>query len=86
MRMLAADVDLQLQDHFEGELVLGQHSPHGLREDLLRLALAARGGRLTVLARIAGVPRVLFLFPLVGITKDDLLGVEVGVIYTPNGH
>jgi hypothetical protein len=75
VRMLGASVDLELGDHLESELVLRQHTANGLVQNHLWLALQPRFGGDGALARVACVPGVLFLIPL--ITGElHLLGVD----------
>jgi hypothetical protein len=75
MRVLAAFVDLELCDHLERKLVLRQHPANGLVQNQLRLTLQSRLGADRSLARVTGVPAILFLFPLLA-AELHLLGIE----------
>ena len=75
MRVLGAFVDLELGDHLERELVLRQHPADGFLQNQLGLPLQSRCRADRFLARVAGVPAILFLLPLLA-AELHLLGVD----------
>ena len=74
--MLVALINVQLREHVRRQLVLRQHAPHGIFNDLLRLAsqtLAVIFGAQTT--RVTSVVVILLLLRLHP-SRSNLLGVD----------
>jgi len=68
--MLGADVNLQLREHGSAQFVFGKHAANGFGENQLGFLGLAVFSADRALARVAGVPGVFLLFPLLAGEAD----------------